>query len=120
MGHRALQRQLIHLRHWIVHDAHGEAAVLAESMIFLIAHLFAGSQDRFAGILGFGEGLPADGHANKVLLGKRMGCDSCLILIKAADVSLIPLDFLREEFQQPVFQPVLLALVICLHHPSFP
>lgn|GEM_PF-6445810 len=44
-----------------------------------------------------------------------MGCDSCLILFKPADVSLIPLDFLREEFQQSVFQPVLLAPVICLH-----
>ena len=44
-----------------------------------------------------------------------MGCDSCPILLKPADVSLIPLDFLREEFQQPVFQPVLLALVICFH-----
>ena len=44
-----------------------------------------------------------------------MGSDCRLILFKAADVALISLDFLRKEFQQPVFQPVLLALMIGLH-----
>jgi len=43
-------------------------------------------------------------------------CGSCRqILLKAGQVALVALNLLREIFQQPVFQTILLALMVSLH-----
>ena len=44
-----------------------------------------------------------------------MRFNRCMILLQPAKETLIPFNLLREVLQQPVFQPVLLALVIRLH-----
>lgn len=72
-------------------------------------------EDFLAGGLGLRVPCTINGHAHEILLRQRMRFNRCMILLQPAKETLIPFNLLREVLQQPVFQPVLLALVIRLH-----
>ena len=77
--------------------------------------MLAGIQDCLAGILGFGEGFTADCHANEVFFRQRMCGSRRQILLKARQIPFVAFNLLREILQQPVFQTILLALMVSLH-----
>ena len=91
----------------------GEAAVMAQ--LHRIGAFYVGHRvdERGTGVFFICQHIAADLHANKALFRQRMRRKSFEISFKALDIAAVLLDLLRKVFHKLIFQPELLALMVC-------
>ena len=80
----------------------------------------AGGEDGLARFFLVGDEHVSDRHAHEILLRKRMSVEGSDVLFKPCNQVCITLHLLRENFEQLIFEPELLAQMIgpCLLYTS--
>ncbi len=98
--------------------AHGQSAIGAKLDRCALGGILAGCEDGFARFFLVHDQLVAHSHAHEILLRERMRLNGGNVLLESSDELRIPLNLLRKVFEQLIFQPELLALVVGLHQPQ--
>ena len=113
--HRAMQRQQKSVDKGIILYAHVQPAIGAEFDGGSPGGFLAGGEDGLARFFLVGDERASDRHAHEILLRKRMGVEGGNVLFKPCNQVRITLHLLRENFEQLIFEPELLAQMIGPH-----
>ena len=115
MRNSAVQREYEFVDEGIKLYAHGQPAIGAKLDRRALGSILAGREDGLARFFLVRDQLVAHSHAHEILLRERMRLNGGNVLLETGDKLRIPLNLLGEVFEQLIFQPELLALVVCLH-----
>ncbi len=93
----------------------GKAPVTADFHWFQSFDFFTGFENGGTGVVLVGQGIAPYHHSGKAVLGIRVRFQRRHIRFQTLDETFVALNFLREIFEQIVFQPELLALMVGFH-----
>lgn len=118
MRNRAAQGEPEFIGKRIELDAHGQPAISAKLHRIPLCRFLARSKNGFARRFLLLNETSANGQSAKLRFGFGMRRQRLPILRKAFQQLCVVLQLPRKNFQQLIFQPILLALVVGLHQPQ--